>query len=130
MIVSIQYNSPGSIDIFGVGKVCDVLAKIIGRSVVFFAERGLRREQTEQARLETKRMEIELEREQESVRALKLANARTLLELKRDFRDGSEGLLLLLAVNDQDKILPKIAEGKLVGAKSLEDKPPKGDEAA
>ena len=129
-ITRIEYGSPGSIDLFGVGKVCEVLANVIGRSVMFFAERDLRRERTKQARLETRKMEIELEREEESVRALKFANAQTLLEIRRDYPDWSEDHFLLLAVNDQDKILPRISEGKLVGASSIEDAPPRGDRAA
>ena len=129
-IARIEYGSPGSIDLLGVGKVCEVLANVIGRSVMFFAERDVRRERTEQARLETRKMEIELEKEEESVRALKLANAQKLLEIRRDYPDWSEDRFLLLAVSDQDKILPRISEGKLVGAKSVEDEPPRGDRAA
>ena len=119
-IARIEYGSPGSIDLFGVGKVCEVLANIIGRSVMFFAERDLRRERTKQARLETRRMEIELEGEEQSVRALKLANAQKLFEIRRDYPDWTEDRFLLLAVSDQDKILPRISEGKLVGAESVD----------
>lgn len=129
-IASVEYGSPGSIDLLGVGKVCEVLANVIGRSVMFFEERDLRRERTKQAKLETRKMEIELEGEQESVRALKLANAQKLLEIRRDYPDWTEDHFLLLAVSDQDRILPRISEGKIVGAESVEDEPPRGDKAA
>ena len=129
-IASVEYGSPGSIDLLGVGKVCEVLANVVGRSVTYFDERDLRRERNRQAKLETRRKEIELEGEEEGVRALKLANAQKLLEIRRDFPDWTEDHFLLLAVSDQDKILPRISEGKLVGAKSLEDEPPRGDKAA
>lgn len=124
-IASVEYGSPGNIDFLGVGKVCEVLANVIGRSVVFVAEHDLRWERTTQAKLETRKLEIELEGAEESVRALKLANAQKLLEIRRDFPDWSEDQFLLLAVSDQDKILPRISEGKLVGARSAEDEPPR-----
>ena len=129
-ITCIEYGSPGIIDIQGVGKVLEVLAGAIGRSVTFFAERDLRKERMKQAKLESRKMEIGLEFEEESVRALKLANAQKLLEIRQDYPDWPEDRFLLLAVSDLDKLLPRIAEGKLVGAMSIRGESPKGDKEA
>lgn len=129
-IARVSYGSPGSIDLLGIGKVFEVLVNVFARSVAYFDERDLRRERLKQAKLETRKAEIELEWEKESVRALKLENARMLLEIRQDYPDWSEDHFLLLAVGDQDKMWPQISEGKLVGAKSVEDDPPREDEAA
>lgn len=125
-VARIQYGSPGSIDFFGVARVLEVLVNVIERSILFYSERDIRREKISQARLETRRLELGLEEQNESIRALKLANARELLQLRKDFPQSYSDDLLLLAINDQDKILPRIAEGKLVGGKIVveADRPP------
>ena len=52
------------------------------------------------------------------------------MEMSRDFPDWSEELLLSLAVNDQDKLIPRIAERKLVGIRVLEEGLPEDDKTA
>ena len=129
-VARIEYGSPGSIDLLGVGMVCKELANAIRRSVTFFAERELRRERVNQAKLETRKKELALESQEESIRALKLKNAQSILQIRRDILELRDDALLHLAVSDQDKILRLISEKKLVGAKSVEDEPPERDKAA
>ncbi len=67
---------------------------------------------------------------EESLRAKKIENARKMLELRRDFHDLPEDTFIALIGNDQDKLIPRIAERKLIGAKTYDGEPPKDDEAA
>ena len=114
-VVRIEYASPGTVDLLGLGEVLKALADIVGRIIMFFSERELRWERTAQARLDTTLKETEFDQEQENLRTLKLENARRILEIKREFGVWPQDLELLLAVNDQDKLIPRIAEGKLIG---------------
>ena len=74
--------------------------------------------------------EAELETARESLRTIKLDNARRIMELSHEFPDWSDEMLVTLAINDQDKLIPRIAERKLVGVEILEGGLPKDDKAA
>ncbi len=130
MVSRIEYASPGGIDLVGLGKACQALEGTIDRIIKFFTERQLRREANNQAKIDTAIKETEYEREQESLRALKVENARRILELMRDFPEMPEEILLALLANDQEKLIPRIAEGKLIGVRRFDGKSPKDDEAA
>ena len=129
-VARVEYSSPGSIDFFGFGKACEVVCNVISRIVVFYSERDLRRERDRQARIDTDIRETEFERERESLRAIKLDNARKIMEMSREFPDWSEEMLVSLAVNDQDKLIPRIAERKLVRIRILEGGPPEDNKGA
>ena len=129
-VARIEYASPGSIDLLGFGKACEVVCNTISRIVGFYAERDLRRERDRQAGIDTDLRETELERERESLRAIKLDNALKIMEMSREFPDWSEAILVSLAVNDQDKLIPRIAERKLVGIRVLEGEPPEDNKGA
>ncbi len=129
-VARIDYASPGSIDLLGFARALEVVCDAIGGIVVYYSEREQRRERDRQTRIDTEIRQTEFERKQESLRALKLENARKIMEMSRDFPDWSEELLLSLAVNDQDKLIPRIAERKLVGIKVLEEGRPEDDKRA
>jgi len=116
-VARIQYGSPGRIDLVGLGEACKALEGIFDRLFQYFTGRHLRRERDKQAKLDTELKEVEVEKERESLHALKLENARALLAMRRDFPEASEVLLPLIA-RDQDKLIPRIAEAKLVGVSS------------
>lgn len=126
----ISYASPGGIDLAGLGEACRSLEGIIDRLIKLITERTLRREADRQAELDTELKRTGLEKEQESLRSLKIENARAILELHRDFHDMPEEMLVALIANDQDRLIPRIAEGKLIGLRSFDGEPPKDDEAA
>lgn len=117
LVRRIDYASPGSIDLIGVGKAIEAVDKIIGRLIEYFTERRKRREGDKQARIDTEIKEVELAKERESLRAIQIANARELLSLRREFPDEFEEILVPLAVRDQEKISSRIAERKLIGTK-------------
>ncbi len=112
-----EYASPGAIDLLGIGIVCEAIANSIGRMVVYYNEAHLRRERDEQATLETERKRIEVEKERETLRALKIENGRNALKLMDDYGEDYEVLIPLL-VRDQDALSQRIAEGKLISAKT------------
>jgi hypothetical protein len=123
-LTRIEYSSPGGIDLVGLGQACNALDRILGRLIKFFTERTIRRERDEQARIRTAMAQAELEKEQESLRALKIQNARELLSLRRDFSEMHEDVFIALSARDQDKLIPRIAERKLTGASTVDDDPP------
>ncbi len=107
----IAYGSPGSLEFFGqTGRIAVVVAAIIW-GIEFYDDRHIRAEQLAQAKLET-------EIAHETLRSRKLDIARKILQLQKDFPDAVEPELLALTVRDLDKIFPRIAEGKIVGASS------------
>jgi hypothetical protein len=118
-ISRIQYASPGGIDLVGIGKATEAVAGVVDRLIKFFTERELRRQADRQAQIETAIREVGLEREQESLRSLKIANARAILELHRDYPDMPDEVLVALVSDDQDRLIPRIAERKLIGAKTI-----------
>ena len=122
-VAGIQYGSPGVIDILGIGEACKAVADIVGSIVSFFAECELRRQRNKQAIIDTALKEVELEGKGESLRALKLENARVFFELCQDYARMPEDLFLSIVTNDQDKIISLIAEGKLVGISTVDDDP-------
>jgi hypothetical protein len=73
--------------------------------------------------------QAELHEKHESLRTLKITNARALLNLRRDFPEISEDYFVALAAHDQDRLIPRIAEGKLVSARTLGHDAPKDGEA-
>ncbi|WP_420347614.1 hypothetical protein [Pelagibius sp.] len=129
-VARIDYASPGGIDLVGLGEACKALEGIIDRLIKYFTERELRRERDKQAKVETALKETELEKEQETLRALKLENARTILTLRRDFPEVPEDVLLALIAQDQDKLIPRIAERKIVRVRTIDSEPPEDDEVA
>lgn len=122
-VARISYASPGGIDLVGVGEACKAVEGIIDRLIKLLTEHGLRREATAQARIETSIKETELGKEQETLRAMKIANARAILDLRREFHDVPEDLLVALIGSDQDKLIPRIAERKLVGVQRVDGDP-------
>ncbi len=126
----ISYASPGGIDLVGLGEACKSLEGIIDKLIKFFTERDLRRQADAQARIATSIKETELEQHRESLRAQKIENARAILALRREFDDVPEDIFIALIANDQDRLIPRIAEGKLIGVRKFDGEPPKDDEAA
>lgn len=129
-VARISYASPGGIDLAGLGEACRAVEGIIDRLIKLITERKLRREADKQAEADTAIRQTELEKEMESLRTLKIDNARAILELRRDFHDMPEEVLVALIANDQDRLIPRIAEGKLIGVRRFDGEPPKDDEAA
>lgn len=112
----IQYASPGGIDLLGIGKVVETLANSIGRMKAYFDEAHLRTERDAQATLDTELKRIEIEKERESLQALKIRNAQDALQLLDAHPDMHEALVPLL-VRDQDAIANRLAERKLISAR-------------
>ncbi len=111
----IEYASPGGIDLIGIGKALEFVDKIIGRLIDFYTERHIRGERNKQETIKTARMAVELEKEQEELKALQIRNAKELLKLRYQYRGELDEILLLLAVRDQEKLATRISEGKLIG---------------
>jgi hypothetical protein len=122
-VARISYASPGGIDLAGLGQACNAVKGIIDSFIKLYTERHLRREADAQA-------EIETGMKGESLSAMKIENARKLLELRRDFPDIPEDTFIALIGNDQDRLIPRIAERKLIGVRIVDGDPPKDDEAA
>jgi hypothetical protein len=124
-VARIHYASPGKIDLVGLGDACRAIEGIIDRLIKFFTERELRREAGNQAKIETLRKKVEVEKDGESLRALKIENARSILTLRREFHDMPEEQFVALIGNDQDRLIPRIAEKRLTGVKRYDADPPK-----
>jgi hypothetical protein len=125
----IEYASPGKIDLLGIGEGCRAISDVILSFAKFFSERDLRREQAKQAQIETEMKQAELHEKHESLRSLKISNARALMSLRRDFPEISEDYFIALAAHDQDRLIPRIADGKLVSARTLSRDTPNDGEA-
>lgn len=126
-VARIHYASPGKIDFVGIGEAFRAIEGIVDRLIKFFTERELRHEADNQARIETLRKQMELEKDGESLRALKIENARAILTLRRDFHDIPEDHIVALIGNDQDRLIPRIAEQKLIGVRRYDGESPKED---
>lgn len=113
----IEYASPGGLDLAGIGKATEAVKGIIDSLIKFFTEREIRRQADAQAKIETQIKGVELEKERESLRGLKIENAKAILELFRDHPHVPEDHLIALIGHDQDKLIPRIAEKKLVAAR-------------
>lgn len=113
----IEYASPGGIDFAGIGQATEAVKGIIDSLIKFFTEREQRRQADAQAKIETDIKEVELEKERESLRALKIENAKAILKLFRGHPHIPEDYLTALIGRDQDKLIPRIAERKLVAAR-------------
>jgi len=111
-IARISYASPGGIDFAGLGQACTVVKDVILDIIKHCGARELRRQADAQARIETSMKE-------ESLRAMKIENARRILEIRHDYPDVPEDILIGLIGNDQDRLIPRIEEGKLVGVRTL-----------
>lgn len=116
----LRYASPGSIDFAGIGKAFECIEGIIDRLIRFFTERELRRQGDAQARIQTEMLEIERDERYENLRELKIANATRLLELSERYPDMPRDMLIALVGRDQDKLIERIAEGKLTAVKQIE----------
>lgn len=114
----IQYASPGGIDLLGIGKVFETLANSIGRMKIYFDEAHLRSQRHTQASLDTELKRIEVEKERESLQALKIKNAQDSLQLLESHPDMRDALVPLL-VRDQDAIANRLAERKLISARII-----------
>lgn len=106
----IEYGSPGSIDFFGLAGAVKELANAVFRGIEFYDGRHIRAERLEQARLET-------EIARQNLRSLKLDLSERIIRMRGE-RDDWTHEYVALAVRDLDKIFPRIAEGKIVGASS------------
>lgn len=113
MVARISYASPGGIDLAGVGQACNAIKGIVDSFIKLYTERHLRREADAQARIETAMKE-------ESLSAMKVENARKLLELRHDYPDMPDDFLVALIGNDQDRLIPRIAERKLIGVQTID----------
>jgi hypothetical protein len=122
-VARISYASPGGIDLAGMGQACTAVKGIVDSFIKLYTDRHLRREADAQARIETGMKE-------ESLSAMKIENARRLLELRHDFPDIPEDTFIALIGNDQDRLIPRIAERKLIGVRIIDGEPPKDDEAS
>ncbi len=124
-VARIKYASPGGIDLVGLGEACKAVERIIDRLIKFFDkdDREIRKQGAKQAQIETAMKE-------ESLRSLKIENARAILELRRDYPDMPDEILTALITHDQDKLIPRIAERKLVAVRTMDAAPPPDDEAA
>jgi len=122
-VTRISYASPGGIDLAGLGQACNAVKGMIDSLIKLYTERHLRREADTQARIET-------EMKKESLNAMKIENARKLLKLQRDYPEVPEDAFIALIGNDQDRLIPRIAERKLIGVRIIDSEPPKDDEAA
>lgn len=118
----IEYASPGGIDLAGIGQATEAVKGVIDSLIKFFTERELRRQGDAQAKIETAIKEVELEKERESLRGLKIENAKAILKLIRDHPHIPEEYLTALIGHDQDKLILRIAERKLVGARRGDDR--------
>jgi hypothetical protein len=109
-------------DFFGVGDACKALEGVIDRLIKFFTERHIRKERDKQATLKTKREGIKVEKEEQSLLALKLRNADALLKLRKKHPGAQipDNFLIDLFVRDQNILVPRIAEGKLIAVTSSE----------
>jgi hypothetical protein len=87
---------------------------MLERIIRFYEERGIRRERVAQEKIET-------ERRRESLRSLQLKNAKEELKLRREFGGRAVNPLVPLAVRDQQRLSTRIAEGKIVRARHLND---------
>jgi hypothetical protein len=119
-IISINYSSPGGIDFAGIGEASKAVCEALDRIIKLFTERRLRQERDKQEVIKTRREGVRLERDIQTLNALKIDNARKILRLHREFPDMAafdsyDQTLVALAVRDQDKISRLIAEGKIVG---------------
>jgi hypothetical protein len=125
----IEYASPGKIDLVGFGEACRAVADVIISLTKFFSEGEVRRQANKRAQIESKMKEVDLEKAHESLRSLKIDNARAILKLRDDFPDMPPEFVTTLIAHDQDRLIPRIAESKLIGAKTLTHSAPKDDEA-
>ena len=123
----IHYASPGKIDLVGVGEACRAIEGSVDRLVKFFTEREVRREAGNQAKIETLREQVELEKDEESLRVLKIENGRSILTLRRDFHDTPQDHIVALIGKDQGRLIPRIAEQKIIGVKRYDGETPKED---
>lgn len=119
-VIRIQYASPGGIDLLGIGKIVETLANSIGRMKTYFDEAHLRSERDAQATLDTELKRIEIEKERESLQALKIKNAQDALQLFDSHPEMHDALVPLL-VRDQDAIASRLAERKLISARVIPD---------
>lgn len=127
IVDQIQYASPGSLDLAGIGKACEAIAGVIDRLLKFVSEREKRKQENEQAKIQTKIKRVELDERRESLLALKLQNARDLLALRSEYPDMMSEQYLALADRNQDKLIARIVDGKIVAAKTIEKRKRKTD---
>ncbi|MDE0282328.1 MAG: hypothetical protein OXN16_14855 [Gammaproteobacteria bacterium] len=129
----VEYGSPGSIDIFGAARFLEVLCDAIGKTVKYYSEKDLRREEARQAEIQTQILEASLRNiRQESVDKT-LDTIRKIKELDHDhpgWREEFEDDLKLLFSMDLEKVDRVISEGKIVGVEMTDRDPPKDKEAA
>lgn len=118
----LTYASPGAIDLIGLGEAFKAIEGIVDRLLKFFEGRNVRRERDKQTEIETERLRVRADRDRESLRALKVKNARSVLQLMRDFPEMSEEYLVALIAHDQDRLIPRISEGKITGIRNLDTK--------
>lgn len=111
----ISYASPGAVDLTGIGRAVEAVERVIGKLIELYTHRNLRREADNQAILTTRMKEIEVQKQEEELLAHKIANARLLLQMRRDYPIPTEEGFVALAVEDQDRLTRVISEGKLLG---------------
>jgi hypothetical protein len=123
-VARIQYASPGGFDLVGLGEACKAVKEIVEVLIKFFTEKDLRREAAAQAKIDTQLKGAELHQRHESLKTLKIENARRLLALRHDHPEAPDELLIGLLVGDQDKLIPRIAEGKIVSVRTIDEENP------
>jgi hypothetical protein len=128
-VVRIEYGSPGSVDLLGLGKIVEVIGNIICAFAKYLADRPIQRERARQAALETERKAIEVERDRESLRTMKIENAFKLLELNKNIPPELRDVIIPLFARDQDSLIRLVADGKLLDAQIVGTAPPEEEQA-
>ena len=104
----ISHASPGFMDFLGFGEGLQAIDSMLGRLIDVLTLRKQRIEADHQAKVRT-------EYDRQNLNTIKIENARKLLELRRDFPDIDDSLLLSLLVHDQTQLESLIAKGLITG---------------
>ncbi len=104
----ISHASPGFMDFLGFGEGLQAIDSMLGRLIDVLTLRKQRIEADHQAKVRT-------EYDKQNLNTIKIENARKLLELRRDFPDIDDSLLLSLLVQDQTQLESLIGKGLITG---------------
>lgn len=116
----VSYASPGGIDLVGIGQACSAVKDVILDIIRHCGQRELRRQAEAQSKIET-------DMKEESLRAMKIENARKILDMRRDFPDIPKDIFTALIGSDQDRLIPRVVDKKLIGVEVIQGDSPKGD---
>lgn len=113
IVKSIRFNSPGGIDILGIGKFVEAIKGMFETSIKFFTERRARRATDENLNLTNEKLRISIEQEKQKLIDMKLTNIEKYLKLDglENHKDYSKALN---AANDIDNLIER---GKIIAIK-------------